>query len=127
MNKTYHLLSISPPFRALVIILLSIGLFWPLMMIHYLTGYHHQPPLDLAIPFILTLSAVSVRIKLTNRSITLKLLGVTIYKFYASLVTTRQEGRLHRVFFRRNAESPLRSTYFAFSLVPIELVEYKNG
>ncbi|MDC9502938.1 MULTISPECIES: hypothetical protein [unclassified Pseudoalteromonas] len=126
MTKTYHLFSISPPYRAVVFILLSIGLFWPLMMIHYFTGYHHQPPLDLAIPFFLFVCASLVRVKLTNNSITLNIFGINVYNFNAALITTRQEGRYHRVFFRENAQSNLKATLFLFNLIPVELMEYRN-
>lgn len=125
MTSIYYLFSISPPFRALVIVLMSIGILWPLMMIHYLTGYQDLPPIDLALPFILMLIAMLVRVKLTKKSISLFLFRLKIYNTDAFLVTTRQEGKLHRVFIRSFENEPLKTTLFLFNFIPVEIMEYK--
>ena len=126
MNRAYFLFSISPPFRALLIILMSIGVLWPLMMIQYFTGYQSTPPNDLAIPTFLSLIALLVRINLSNKSLSLSVLGLTFLKIDAFIVTTRQEGKLHRIFIKDNKNDPLKSTSFLLNQIPAELVEYIN-
>lgn len=126
MTSVYYLFSISPPFRALVMVLMSIGILWPLMMIHYLTGYQDLPPIDLVIPFLFMLLAMLVRVKLTKKSISLFLFRFRIYNADAFLVTTRQEGKLHRVFIRKLESEPLKTTLFLFNFIPVEIMEYKN-
>ncbi|PLT24850.1 hypothetical protein [Pseudoalteromonas sp. MelDa3] len=126
MNRTYYLFSISPPVRALLIILMSIGVFWPLMMIHYFTGYQSTPPNDLAIPTFLSLIVLLVRIKLSNTSLSLTIFGLTFHHIDAFIVTTRQEGKLHRIFIKDKKNETLKSTFFLLNHIPVELVEYIN-
>lgn len=126
MNRTYYLFSISPPFRALLIILMSIGILWPLMMLHYFTGYQSTPPNDLAIPTFLSVIVLLVRIKLSNTSLSLTILGLTFHHVDAFIVTTRQEGKLHRIFIKNKENDHLKSTFFLLNQIPVELVEYIN-
>lgn len=126
MNRTYYLFSISPPFRALLIILMSIGILWPLMMLHYFTGYQSTPPNDLAIPTFLSVIVLLVRIKLSNTSLSLTILGLTFHHIDAFIVTTRQEGKLHRIFIKNKENDPLKSTFILLNQIPVELVEYIN-
>tara|TARA_R110001606_G_scaffold211593_1_gene359179 strand:- start:2874 stop:3257 length:384 start_codon:yes stop_codon:yes gene_type:complete len=126
MNRTYYLFSISPPFRAFLIILMSIGILWPLMMLHYFTGYQSTPPNDLAIPTFLSVIVLLVRIKLSNTSLSLTILGLTFHHIDAFIITTRQEGKLHRIFIKNKENAPLKSTFFLLYQIPVELVEYIN-
>ncbi|MBH0061730.1 hypothetical protein I6E85_11240 [Pseudoalteromonas sp. NZS71] len=126
MNRTYYLFSISPPVRAILIILMSIGVLWPLMMLHYFSGYQDTPPNDLAIPTFLSLIVLLVRMKVSNTSLSLTIFGLTFHHIDAFIVTTRQEGKLHRIFIKDKKNETLKSTFFLLNHIPVELVEYIN-
>tara|TARA_R110000751_G_scaffold89784_1_gene176626 strand:+ start:8930 stop:9250 length:321 start_codon:yes stop_codon:yes gene_type:complete len=105
---------------------MSIGVLWPLMMLHYFSGYQDTPPNDLAIPTFLSLIVLLVRMKVSNTSLSLTIFGFTFHHIDAFIVTTRQEGKLHRIFIKDKKNETLKSTFFLLNHIPVELVEYIN-
>ncbi len=126
MKNSYFLFSTSPSFRALIVIIFSIGLFWPTIFLSHTLTYQGAPPLDLFIPFILGVICLFIKINLSKTQASLSLLGFKIYKLEALFVTTRQEGKLHRVFYQASEGSPLKPTLFLLNVIPVQLMEFLN-
>lgn len=127
MTNKHFLIAISPPYRALTILILLIGSLWPLMFIQHFIRYQGIPPLDLLIVFLFALFMASIKIQFEKTEIKLSFFSITFLKQKSFMFTTRQDGKFHRVFSKNPNSKKLTSTYFLLNQIPIELVEYKNA